>query len=480
MLPSLDRTTLDTSVCGSHSSAVVTSGLQPATACGPDKPNSLRLIKTLTLIGVVIILWACWANREDILYTYKSLYSIPLGRIYILVGWCVLTINCLVFLYHLVLAVLYRRGSICHDSQLPSCTVVVAAYNEGQQVFHSLVSIAASDYPAGKLHIIAVDDGSQDDTWSWISKAAQVSGNLIQTVRLESNQGKRLALCEAFRVSRGDILVTVDSDTIIEKQALHKLMGPFYRNPRIGSVAGNIRSLNRVRGIIPCMLEVSFTYAFDFIRAGQSAVSTVMCTPGAFSAYRRDVVLRNIYLWRSQTWRGRRVSTGEDRALTNLILQGGCHVVFEQDAVAYTAVPASYSGLCGMLLRWARSDVRETLIMAGYVFGHFRDSSALGARINLVIHLMGLTVSQVVFVTAMLCCLWRPHAFGIPLLGAAIIKSMPSVALYAWKYRNSDALMGFLYGLLWVFGLSWIVPYSWFTLHRDGWLTRESVTAVSD
>ena len=237
-------------------------------------------------------------------------------------------------------------------------------------------------------------------------------------------------------------------------------------------MAGNVRVLNRNEGLIPRMLDVSFVYTFDFIRAGQSVIHTVMCTPGALSAYRRDVVLRNIHTWLSQSWWGRKVNIGEDRAMTNLILQRGYHVIFEQDAIAYTKVPTSYAGLCRMLLRWARSDVRETLVMASYVFQHFRSSSALGARVNLIVHLMSLTISQMAFAAVLACCLWRPYLLGLTLLGAAIIKSLPSVILYAWKYRNSGAVLGFLYGVFWAVGLLWIVPYSWFTVRHDGWLTR--------
>ncbi len=75
-------------------------------------------------------------------------------------------------LYNLVTVILgtlfYREKPMLSDEQLPSCTVIVPAYNEGKAVTIALESILASDYPPEKLEIIAIDDGSRDDTWSWI------------------------------------------------------------------------------------------------------------------------------------------------------------------------------------------------------------------------------------------------------------------------------------------------------------------------
>ena len=83
-----------------------------------------------------------------------------------------LTISVLLTSYMLsqaVLACFYKPVTEWNsDRPLPGCTVIVPAYNEGSAVADTLRSLLKSDYPADKLEIIAVNDGSKDDTLNWI------------------------------------------------------------------------------------------------------------------------------------------------------------------------------------------------------------------------------------------------------------------------------------------------------------------------
>jgi len=56
---------------------------------------------------------------------------------------------------------------------LPRVTAIIPAYNEGAMVEKAIYSLAASDYPAGQLEIICIDDGSRDDTWEYMQRAAR-------------------------------------------------------------------------------------------------------------------------------------------------------------------------------------------------------------------------------------------------------------------------------------------------------------------
>src|SRR5690606_35108721 len=104
-------------------------------------------------------------------------------------------------------------------------------------------------------------------------------------------------------------------------------------------------------------------------------------TPGALAAYKRDYVFKCLPEWINQTFMGKPSDIGEDRALTNMILKQGKHVLFQQNAVAYTNVPDKYTGLYKMFIRWGRSNVRESIAMSKYVFTNFRVGSKLGSRL---------------------------------------------------------------------------------------------------
>src|SRR5262249_47937511 len=149
----------------------------------------------------------------------------------------------------------YRPHAAATMEDAPMLSVVIPAYNEGAMVARSIESVALAHYPAGRLEIIAIDDGSKDDTWRHIEAAARRFPQLVTAVRLPGNRGKRGALAEGFRRARGDIFLTVDSDSVIERDALLAAAGPF-RDSRIGAVAGKVAVYNRDAGLIPRMLHV--------------------------------------------------------------------------------------------------------------------------------------------------------------------------------------------------------------------------------
>lgn len=432
------------------------------------------MAKALVLVAMVGGALACWLNWDRIEETRNTMMTSPWGLVFLVSSQIFLLVNISFFVWQILQVRKYQPFPARADHELPTCTVVVPAYNEGKQVLMTLRSLAASDYPAEKLQIIAVDDGSKDDTWQWILQASRELPGRIVTLQLRKNSGKRRALYEGFIRATGDVLVTVDSDSIVEPPTVRRLVSPFVGNATCGAVAGNVRVLNLHEGIIPRMLDVSFVFSFEFIRSGQSMINTVFCTPGALSAYRRDVVMQVLPAWLTQKFWGKPNDIGEDRAITNMILRRGYHVLFQESAVVYTNVPTGYKQLCRMLIRWARSNVRENIDMNDFVFGKFRESSAVGARIHLCMQWLW-TLSAPVFLGMITYCLyWRPQVFLINILcGLAMWSTLPAL-IYYLRYRTSEAMWAYAFGIFHFLALSWVGPYSLFTVHKGGWLTRQA------
>ncbi len=427
----------------------------------------LTLILCIAFSGMMIGLWGItpWTR-----ISWPQAFTIHSAVCF---GSLLLTLVVVELVWRIILAVQYRPIPDCETSRLPHCTVIVPAFNEGVQVYKTLKSLAASDYPKKKLQLIAVDDGSQDDTWDWIKKAKQELGKGLRIIRLQQNQGKRHALYSGFVKSTGSILITVDSDSMVEPLTVRHMVAPFVKDARVGAVAGNVRVLNRDRGMIPRMLDVAFVYSFDFMRASQSMVNTVMCTPGALSAYRRSVVMQVLPEWLHQTYCGRPANIGEDRAMTNLILRQGNHVLFQQNAMVYTEIPVTYTKLCKMYLRWGRSNVRETIAMSRFAFRKFRKGSMVGARVNLLSGWLSL-IKTPLFVIALVKIIPRDFtAFGISIVAGILVFQSLAAGIYAWKYNRTSALWAYAYGLYGFVALFWIKPYALVTSHRSGWLTRD-------
>jgi cellulose synthase/poly-beta-1,6-N-acetylglucosamine synthase-like glycosyltransferase len=142
-------------------------------------------------------------------------------------------------------------------------------------------------------------------------------------------------------------------------------------DPQIGAVAGNVKVYNRHDSFIGKMQGVRFVN-LDYLRASQSLYRTVICTPGSLSAYRRAALMPHLEAWRQQTFLGAPCHHSEDRALTNFILRGGYYTYYQRTALVYTLVPETYAGMCKMYLRWERGNVRESLVMLGYLFTRYR------------------------------------------------------------------------------------------------------------
>ena len=262
----------------------------------------------------------------------------------------------------------YRKADSSLVGEWPDLTILLPAYNEGAAVFATVETIAASDYPRGRLKIIAVDDGSLDDTHAHLVRARERFPGLVEIVRFAGNRGKRAALYEAFRRADTPFVVTVDSDTQVAPDAIRELLAPLLLDPGVGAATGRIRILNSKANLFTRMLDVNFAMAFDFTRAIESTFASVFCTSGAFSAYRCAALDRVVDAWRDQTFLGRPCSYGEDRSLANYMLRLGYGTLFQRSALAYTRVPEGLGRILKMLTRWARSNIRESIVFASVMF----------------------------------------------------------------------------------------------------------------
>jgi hyaluronan synthase len=433
------------------------------TMCARTALIPFALILSVSLASVFLAeVRSIWATFE----------GIPLGKLLLVFSKVFFGVHLAVFIWRIVLFFKYKTDTPCNDEELPTCTIIVPAYNEGRQVYETIKSIVQSDYPPEKMSIIGVDDGSGDNTWQWLKKAGKEFHSRVKLFKQPVNRGKRHALYRGFEHGQGEVFVTIDSDSIVGPGTIRSLVSPFVRDSLVGAVAGNVRILNRQEGIIPKMLEVSFAYSFDFLRAGQSVINSVMCTPGALSAYRREVVMKVLPQWVEQKFCGQPANIGEDRAMTNLILKNGYHVHYQREATVHTTSPITVSKVWKMLLRWARSNIRETLVISSFVFGKFREDGATGLRINVLISWMNMTLGQAMHLSGAVLLICLPLVI-LPkmVLGAAIASCAPGI-FYAFRYQSNQAIWAIPYSFFWMVCLSWIGLYALLTPHKNGWMTR--------
>ncbi|MGO8695384.1 MAG: glycosyltransferase family 2 protein [Rectinemataceae bacterium] len=364
----------------------------------------------------------------------------------------------------------YRPVGSSNFDDAPSLTVIIPAYNEGAMVLKSIESVLTAHYPPERLEVLVVDDGSRDDTWLYIQRAAERHPGRVTALQFKKNSGKRAALALGFERARGEFVVTLDSDSVIDREALLEITGPF-RNPRIGAVAGKVSVYNTDEGHIPRMLHVRFVLTFDVLRAVESSYGTVYCTPGALSAYRISAVRKVLPNWINQRFLGSRCTYGEDRALTNYLLDEGFDTAYQGSAVVYTVVPTTYSKLCRMFLRWDRSYVREEIRFMKIVWKR-RPLARLIALCDRLITNLKYPIGYAGLVMLAITIFTIPSVLVRFIFGTFLISVFNSL----YYLRSERSLSGFMYSLAFsyfsTFAMWWIMPFAFFTVRSRSWLTR--------
>lgn len=395
------------------------------------------------------------------------------GSLLVVFGYVLLSFKIVFLLFLFTAYKKYKPIASAKDDELPDCAVIIPAFNEGELVYKTLKSLSRSDYPKNKIRLISIDDGSVDDTWEWMKKAKLELRDEVQILQQPKNMGKREALYRAFKEITSEIVITVDSDSIVEVNTIRNIVSPFVANKKCGAVAGNVKVLNLDEGIIPRMLNVSFAFSFEFIRSAQSVFGSVLCTPGALSAYKKEAVDNCLDEWFNQKFLGKRTQIGEDRAMTNMILKQGYDVNFQSNANVITEIPVSYQKLRKMFTRWERSNVRENIMMSKFAFSNFRNTKKWPSRFLLINQWVKMLMAYPALLLMLVFLFMKPMLFlGVSLLSILIFATIPAVFYYS-KYKNINyALLSYSYSMFYAFSLFWITPYAIATAGQNGWLTR--------
>ena len=118
---------------------------------------------------------------------------------------------------------------------LPSLTLVVAAYNEAGILEEKIKNTLELDYPADKLNILFVTDGSSDESPLILAKYPQ-----IRSMHSPERKGKIHAIHRAMKEVNTEIVVFTDANTFLNVNAL-ELIARCYEDPQVGAVSGEKR-----------------------------------------------------------------------------------------------------------------------------------------------------------------------------------------------------------------------------------------------
>ncbi|WOH37732.1 glycosyltransferase family 2 protein [Thalassotalea fonticola] len=225
-----------------------------------------------------------------------------------------------------------------------SVSVIIPAYNEEVGIIKTLKSVLNTGYK--KLEVIIVNDGSTDNTHQLVTNfISEIKENEYDNTRIKylqlNNGGKARALNKALKLASNDIIMTIDGDCLMDKNAISNTVKRFNCD-KVGAVAGNVIVGNKSKAI-EVIQQLEYLCGF-FLRRADSVFNSVFIIGGAAAAYRRNVLLEvGDFCTDIVT---------EDIEMSTRILAAGYNTRYAANAVTYTEGPSTWRSLCAQRLRW--------------------------------------------------------------------------------------------------------------------------------
>ncbi|MCP3396977.1 chitooligosaccharide synthase NodC [Bradyrhizobium sp. CCGB20] len=353
---------------------------------------------------------------------------------------------------------------------IPSVDVIVPCFNEDPRTLSKcLESIASQDY-VGQLRVYVVDDGSGNR-----EDVAPVHQDFARDARfnfilLQKNVGKRKAQIAAIRRSSGELVLNVDSDTILASDVVRKLALRM-QDAGIGAAMGQLTASNRSASWLTRLIDMEYWLACNEERAAQARFGAVMCCCGPCAMYRRSALDLLLDQYEAQFFRGKPSDFGEDRHLTILMLKAGFRTEYVPDAFAATVVPDRLGPYLRQQLRWARSTFRDTLLGLRLLpsLDRYLTLDVVGQNLGPLL----LTLSVVAGIAQLAL------TATVPWWTVLIIASMTMVrcSVAALRARQSRFLAFSLHTPINICLLLPVKAYALCTLSNSDWLSRKSAKA---
>ncbi len=210
------------------------------------------------------------------------------------------------------------RGLPAERAEWPMVTVVVAGHDAAAAWPAKLETLAALDWPRERLELVAVDDGSSDDSRALLAAAAEteVWRGRLRVVAQERRSGKPSALNAAVALARGEVLLMNDVRQRLNPGALRALVAAL-KDPAVGVVGGELRLEGEGGAGAYWLYEA-------WIRKQEGRYDSTLGVSGA------------LYVMRRELWQDIPADTVLDDMLIPLRVRlGGKRILFEPDAQAF-------------------------------------------------------------------------------------------------------------------------------------------------
>jgi hyaluronan synthase len=396
------------------------------------------------------------------LITFQKINNIVLfGSYSILVSLYILS--------RFALAYFYEEPDNFDKNYEPTISFGVPSKNEGENIRETIMKIAESDYPKDKFDIIAVNDGSDDNTLEEMLIAKRLASKIgveVKVIDWKKNKGKREGMAECIKKSNKDILIFIDSDSFVDPDTARELI-KYFNDEKVTAVAGHAYVANAEKNVLTKMQAVRYYVAFRAYKSAEALFDSVTCCSGCCSAYRRSHLKEVVDEWLSQKFLGVTCTYGDDRSLTNYLLKKGYKTLYAPNAKSFTFVPETFRQFMKQQLRWKKSWVRESLKAGGFMW-HKNPIMSISFYLGVILPLL----APVIVIRALI---WLPISTGIIpyfyIMGLLLMAVIYGLYYYIhtgdkkWPY-------GTLFATVYTLALVWQLPWAILNLRDSSWGTR--------
>lgn len=229
-----------------------------------------------------------------------------------------------------------------------SVTFLIPCWNEEETVKKTIESVLSLEYPKHKFHIIAIDDGSKDNTWNILQ---EYKNHPQVTILTKENGGKHSALNYGLTFVKTELVASFDADTEIAPNALMKAIPLFMKDSALMALGGTVL-IAEPKTFVQKAQQIEYEI-FSFTKKMLGLLQGVFVVPGAFSIFRKEVFdIVGGY---------RNAHNLEDIELTMRMHTHGLKIDHAHNAIVKTKGPETVKGLYKQRLRWSHGFIMNMI-----------------------------------------------------------------------------------------------------------------------
>jgi hyaluronan synthase len=364
----------------------------------------------------------------------------------------------------------------------PKVSVVIATKNERFIIYDCVESCLGSSYE--NLEVCIVNDGSDDHgiTAENIETLVKQNPGRIKRKHLATNEGKRLAMKHGVEMADGEIIVFLDSDTIVDVDGIKRLIACLVDDPNLGCIVGYCRALNVDETALTKMQDTWYHSAFTIGKGMEHALGSVSCCSGILSAYRKEAILPCIDKWAHDKFLGcDPFIAGDDRMLTNYVTGGNKYTIdknlkqwragYCESALSISETPPKFSKFVRQQVRWMQSWTRCLAFTFPFYYKHRHPLVVIDYYLRMGLSYLAPIIAVNNLIVAPLMGHWDSTAVYI-----AGLSCLSLLFAMDFKLYNPHSGLRWLYRIAFTFVsvscLYFLLYYSLYTLKSNEWLTR--------